>query len=364
MHNTVNNYLCLLIPSLELGGMERVMSSLANYFADVKEDNVILVLFGKNREVKYKLSEKVRVIKPDFFFDNSYRGYYTIKTMLWLRRTVKRINPITILSFGEYWNNMVLISLWGIHNPIYLSDRSSPSKRLGFPGDFLRERLYPRSSGIIYQTEVALELMNRRYRNNNKIVIGNPIRPINTRPNIKKENIVLSIGRLINTKNFDRLIRIFYKVDLPDWKLVIVGGDSNNQSNFKSLNNLVDNLGMRDRIFLDGYRSNIEDYLLRSKVFAFTSSSEGFPNVIGEAMCAGLPVISYNCVAGPSEMVVDGKTGYLIDLFNDNDFAIKLKYLMTNEDLRNEMGKESIISIKQFSLSNICETYYNFILQD
>ena len=75
-----------------------------------------------------------------------------------------------------------------------------------------------------------------------------------------------------------------------------------------------------DKVFLEGKQADVETYYFKSKVFAFTSSSEGFPNVIGEAMSARLPVIAFDCIAGPSEMIKDNENGFLIPLFNFGQF--------------------------------------------
>jgi glycosyltransferase involved in cell wall biosynthesis len=67
----------------------------------------------------------------------------------------------------------------------------------------------------------------------------------------------------------------------------------------------------KDKVFLEGEQKEIDPWYHRAKLFAFTSSSEGYPNVVGEALSAGLPVVAYDCIAGPSDMIDDGKTGIL-----------------------------------------------------
>ena len=118
---------------------------------------------------------------------------------------------------------------------------------------------------------------------------------------------------------------------------------------------------MEDRVIMAGKRSDVEKYYLQSKIFAFTSSSEGFPNVIGEAMSTGLPVVAYDCVAGPSEMIIDSENGYLIPLFDDEKFSEKLQLLMNNESLRNKMGERAKASIQRFSKDKISPQFLDFI---
>ncbi|WP_279113939.1 glycosyltransferase, partial [Butyricimonas virosa] len=292
------------------------------------------------------------------------RMVYTIKTMYYLREEIKKIHPVSILSFGEIFNNLVLLSLWGLHYPIYISDRCRPNKSFGKLHDHLRKWLYPKATGVIAQTEKAKSIYLTQFKHPNIRVIGNPIRKIEDGNFLNKENIVLSVGRLITTKNFDQLIRIFSQVVYGDWKLIIVGGDALKQKNSVLLQKQIDDLGLTDRIILAGSQKDVVSYLLRSKIFAFTSSSEGFPNVIGEALAAGLPVIAYDCIAGPADMVEDGKNGYLIPLFDEEMFKKKLVYLMQHDEVRNQMVQNAPPSVLKYSTSVVCEKYLDFILNN
>ncbi len=81
-------------------------------------------------------------------------------------------------------------------------------------------------------------------------------------------------------------------------------------------------------------------------------------------MAAGLPVIAYDCIAGPSEMMIDGVNGYLIPLFDDVMFKEKLLQLMEDEDLRNTMGQKATETIKIFDVEIIGEKFYQFIFNN
>lgn len=354
--------IAFLIPSLHSGGMERVMSELVNYFSKKSNLEVHLVLYGKSREVFYDLSENIYIHKPEFDFDDKYRSYNTVRTIFFIRKIVKAINPDSILSFGELWNNLVLISLMGLRYPVYVSDRCKPDKRFRFFQNTLRKWLYPHATGLIAQTEKAKEIYQKENLNKNIVVIGNPIREIKDKTEIIKENILISVGRLIATKHFDHLIDVFARINKPDWSLIIVGGDAIKQKNSITLQQQIDEFGLQNNIILAGNQKDVEGYLSRSKIFAFTSSSEGFPNVIGEAMSAGLPVVAYDCVAGPSDMIADGRNGYLIPLFDDLMFEEKLRYLMENEEERQHMGVYARESIQRFSVETISEQYYEFLM--
>lgn len=338
------------------------MAELANYFALKENTEVHLVLYGITREVFYPVSDKIVICKPKFRFNNKLRLVYTLKSLFFLRRTIRKINPDRVLSFGEYWNSFVLLSLFGLGFPVYVSDRSQPDKSLGRFHDNLRRFLYPFAKGIILQTQKAKDIFLLKNKHPNIAVIGNPIRLINDSESpFSREKAVLTVGRLIKTKHQDKLIEMFAKVSSPDWKLILVGYDHLKQENMEKLRMLAKQLTVENRVVFTGKKDNIDSIYTSSSIFAFTSSSEGFPNVIGEAMSAGLPVIAFDCIAGPSDMITNEVNGFLVPLFNYEEFESKLAHLMEDEDLRLKIGTNARNSIKQFSVDRICQAYYDFI---
>jgi glycosyltransferase involved in cell wall biosynthesis len=321
-----------------------------------------LILFGITREIFYQTPENLYIHKPNFEFNNKKRIWSAVKTLWFLRIQIKDIQPDTILSFGELWNNFVLLATLGLKYPVYVSDRCQPNKSLGKVHSFLRKRLYPKAAGVICQTQIAKEIYQSIFNHENFVVIGNPIHTIQNHEEIKKENIILSIGRLIKTKHHDELIQIFSEIVSREWKLIIVGDDALKQRNKEKLEILVRNLGLQDRVKLVGKHLDVDSFYNKAKIFAFTSSSEGFPNVIGEAMSAGLPVISYNCVAGPSDLIHHEKSGYLIKQHDKKGFKEALDNLIKNEDLRNKFGQEAKLRIQEFSINNIGKKFEKTIL--
>ncbi len=354
--------IALIIPSLQAGGMERVMTELMHHYSNKELLEIHLILYGIKRDIFYKIPENVIVHKPSFTFNNRYRFYYTLKTLLYLRGIIRRLQPNSILSFGELWNNFVLLALYGTNFLVYVSDRCQPDKKLAGFHEKLRKWLYPRAAGVIVQTERAKEIYKKKLYHNNIKVIPNPIRPLDTKDTPERENIVLSVGRLISTKHHDELIGLFVELNRSNWTLIIVGGDALKQSNSEKLKALIKELGVEDRIILAGSVKDVTSYYRRSKIFAFTSSSEGFPNVIGEALAAGLPVVAFDCIAGPSDMVIDGDNGHLIELFDYKAFSRALAKLMDDEGYRKKLASNAKESIKKYNSHVIAEEYYRLII--
>ena len=353
--------LVFLIQSLHPGGMERVMAQLLDSFSCKPDIEIHLILYGINRDIFYPVPENIKIHLPPFTFNNDNRFFSILRTLKFLRSKIKEITPYSILSFGEYWNSFVLISLLGTRNRVFVSDRCQPNKSLGKIHDLLRRFLYPFAAGVIAQTSQAKEVFLKLYKNKNIKVIGNPISIQKTPSKIIRENVILSVGRLIDSKNYDRLIRMFSEIDTENWKLIILGGDAIKQNNLQKLRAMVIELGMEHKIELMGTVSDPEPYYQKSKIFAFTSSSEGFPNVIGEALSNGLPVISYNCIAGPSDLIDDAENGFLIDVFDDENYKKQLAEMMKNNSLWDYLHNNTVDSVKKYSKEPIAQEYYNFI---
>lgn len=353
--------LCLVIPSLHPGGMERVMSQLAQYFSAIDSLETHMILYGRKPELFYNIPDKIILHLPKNGFNNRIRLLLTISRLFFLRNKIIELRPDIILSFGERWNSFVLISVLGLSIPVFISDRCSPIKNLGYLHEILRRILYKKAAGIVVQTQKAMDIYQLRFKNVKVAVIGNPIREIPQLESMTKESIILTVGRIIPSKNHAKLIDSFLKLNMPDWKLYIVGGNALRMNLLEELRAKVNSLGASDRIKLTGSVRDVDQYYRMSKIFVFTSESEGFPNVIGEAMAASLPVVSFDCMAGPSDMINDGVNGFLIEMNNYLRLEDRLRLLMCNPGLINEIGIEARRSINRFSVEKMGGSYLKFI---
>lgn len=347
----------LVLPTLKVGGMERAMSVLANDFVEMGVDTKFF-FYGK-KEHFYTIDNRISCDEPESLPKNKLLE--TLYNFHRYRNLCRLWKPDAVLSFGQNCNILTMMANLGTRNRLFISDRGNPNSysKKWFERN-VRRFCSRYLAGIIQQSQKAKEVAERELRCKNIAVIGNPITPLDRSllDNAKRENIVVSVGRFIKTKNFDLLIRWFS--ELPtDWKLIILGSDYQ----YDNCKKLVKELGMVDRIILPGAVNNVRDYLLKSKIFAFTSTSEGFPNVVGEALAAGLPVVSFDCMAGPSEMITDGYNGYLVENFDKDSFCNRLMSLIDDEGLRMKMSENAIRSIDNFISLQISKKYISFLLK-
>jgi glycosyltransferase involved in cell wall biosynthesis len=347
--------IAIVVPALNTGGFQRVSVVLANYFANKSNVSVCLISFS-NREVAFHIDPKVKLIMPDF--DVLKLGFIqaSLKTIIFLRKLIKKEKFDSILSFGDRINALTVICKIGYSSPVFISNRRGPDLSNGFLIDFLNIIFYPFATGIIAQTEYAKKVFKKKYIHKNIAVIPNPF-PQFDRNGILKEKIVLNVGRFISSKHQDLLYKYFSEVNNEGWKLIFLGdGKHKNKLDELLMNSLI-----KDQVEVLGFQKNPEDYYRKSSIFAFTTTSEGFPNALGEAMGYGCASISFDCVAGPSDLIKDGENGYLVKNFDHETFKSRLSDLMTNEELRNRISEAGEKRLHAFSENIIAEKFFDFI---
>ncbi|MER6157217.1 glycosyltransferase family 4 protein [Streptomyces sp. NPDC001868] len=168
--------------------------------------------------------------------------------------------------------------------------------------------------------------------------------------------VIVAAGRLIPIKRYDRLVNAFAKVaaDHPGWTLRIYGRGPQKEN----LREQIDRLGLHDRAFLMGAVSPIETEWAKGAVAAVSSDMESFGMTIVEAMHCGVPVVATDCPHGPGEIITDGEDGILVPLDGDVDaYADALNRVVTDEALRERLGKAALIKADTYAPSVIARRY-------
>ncbi|HLO60104.1 MAG TPA: glycosyltransferase [Bacteroidales bacterium] len=350
--------ICLILPDLHKGGMERVMAELACYFYARHKSEIYIILLLNHAKVFYKIPPEVTIIRPSFAFNNNKRIISTIRTLIFVRKTVKQLAPDSILSFGETYNSFVLMSCLFTGFNVFVSDRSRPDKSWGFLQEKLRKILYPGARGIISQTTFSRDFLIKETGHKNILIIPNPITYLVNHSG-PKENVILNVGRIIKSKRLDLLLNIFSRCNNENWKLWIVG---ENETGLQTiLSEQSKELRISDKVIFWGKQEDMSRFYNISKIFAFTSESEGLPNVLLEAMSAGLACISFDCIAGPSDLIQNGENGFLVDLYDCNDYVYKLNKLISDDSLQQYFSTNAKSKSQEFDINIIGEKYYNFL---
>jgi len=158
---------------------------------------------------------------------------------------------------------------------------------------------------------------------------------------------VVAVGRYTYQKGFDMLLRAWRRVcdSIDDWQLHIVGEGEMKES----LQQQILDLSLEDRVELCPATSDIQSVYREASVLVLSSRYEGFGMVLLEAQTAGVPTVSFDCKCGPSDIVADGVTGYLVPANDIPALAEKLLVLMRDETLRKQIGRNAFADASRFS---------------
>jgi len=339
--------------TLHAGGSERVMALLANNLCERGYD-VEVVCINKHI-IFYKLHESVRVSFAEDVVGESY-----LKKARWLRKHIIDKNPDLVIAFMLEVYCMTLFSMIGIRIPVISSERIDPHF-FGKGKGFLRWILLRRTTHLVVQTEQIKSFYSQKLQKRTTI-IPNPVtnEVFDVVPNIKKEKFVVAVGRLAYQKNYPLMFQAFKNVsaDFPDYQLVVYGDGPQREE----LELFVSRLGMKERILLPGKTNNVIGELNKSQLFCMTSDFEGMSNAMLEAVCVGLPIVTTD-VSGASDLVVDGKGGFVVKKRGLDMFENRMRTLLSDEKLRKEMGAYNKNRAFEFKENHIVDQWEKLILQ-
>jgi glycosyltransferase involved in cell wall biosynthesis len=168
--------------------------------------------------------------------------------------------------------------------------------------------------------------------------------------------VILAIGRLEVQKNFPNLLYAFAEIRRKQPARLLILGEGSERTRLTSL---VAQLGLEQHVSLPGFVANPAAYMARSAVFAMSSSWEGMPVALIEALALGIPIVSTNCPSGPAEVLNDGIYGDLVPM---NDSAA-----LTDAILRVFSGRRRIVVdewLTQFDSDTITERYLDLMCRE
>lgn len=167
---------------------------------------------------------------------------------------------------------------------------------------------------------------------------------------------VISAGRYMSEKGFDRLLRAWNLINahFGDWHLYIFGNGDRTPYQ-KS----ADQFQLGGTVHLMPATEDIAEEFSNSSIYVMSSRYEGFGLVLAEAMSCGLPCVSFDCPYGPREIITDGEDGLLAQDGNIEDLAQKMEQLMTDVELRKSMGTKAVMNIARYQPEVIMAQWTN-----
>ena len=318
--------LLLISPMLHQGGFERVCITTARLLKPYYD--VSIVIFD-DADIAFDI-RGLSIINIHLGVRNGKLAKMTnlMRRAVRVRKLKQRMKPVIAYSFGPS-ANMVNA----------LSKTSLTSVFLGLRGyqdvaDDPKMKLYVRKADRIICCSKEIEaIVQEKYGYLQTATLYNPYDAEGITELSKEKvtdlpwkmededrpRILIGVGRDDPIKGFWHLIKAFYLVqkEIPQMRLIIMGDGS-----FEQAKSLVSELQLEQKVYFPGVRKNPYKYLAASEMFLLSSYTEGFPNVLVEAMILGRPLISTDCRTGPAEILDHGKYGILVpDMGDTEDYS-------------------------------------------
>lgn len=354
------NKIAFLITGLQAGGAERVISNLANNFAEKNYDVKIIVM--KKTVSDYALNPNIDFAGADAVGKEGKNNF--IKGLLFYIKQIKNFKPDVIVSFlpKTIIISMLCKILFFRNIPVIVGERANPVARKNIIGK-LNDILFKKADGCVFQTSDAKKYYNI-IDESKQIILKNPVSSeFDVEPfKGERKKVIVTAGRLSEQKNHELLIEAFSKVKdkFPEYKLVIYGDGPLKDK----LQNKIEAVGGENNIILAGRVNQIIDKIHDASLFVLSSNFEGMPNALLEAMSLGLPCISTDCpVGGPREIIVNNENGVLVKLNNADDMANAIDKILSDREFAEKIGNNANKIYNQFSVENVCNKWEAFVIK-
>lgn len=365
-----------ITPALYMaGGVERVLTLKANYFAEhFGYDITIILTEGQGEPLFYPLSDKIKVINLNIGFEELWTCSFVKKIFVYLKKQRQFKKALTNVLMSIQPDITVSLLRREIN---FINDIQDGSRKIGelhvnranyrnfetndsnfiknIFAKFWMRSLVSELKKLDHFVVLTEEDKSAWPELQNICVIPDPLSFVPSQVSQLSEKRVIAVGRYVYQKGFDLLLQSWAKIEkqFPDWEMAIFG-DGNREPYQRQMKELgIDS----SRCHLNGPTAEIQKEYVKSSVFAFSSRFEGFGMVLIEAMACGLPVVSFACPCGPKDIVRDGEDGFLAENGNVDALAAKLSMLMNDTFLRNTMARAAVRNVQRFSMAKIAEQW-------
>ncbi|ALF59151.1 glycosyltransferase family 4 protein [Psychrobacter urativorans] len=340
------------------GGTERVGSMLANSLSEAGYE-IMLASISYGDKPFFPINENIKIIS---LFNSPGRTLYRTPNIIYKIRSLLKEERIDTLIVVETMSVLfTLPATLGLPVKHICWEHFNFNNDLGNSGRRIARQLAARyCDSVVTLTERDKECWLQGTNHKSQIIAINNPSPFPVQEYVKQENtkIVLAVGRLTPIKGFDLLLQSWLEVNkaMPDWTLKIVGEgeDRSKLTNFLIENNLTDS------VELVGNTDNVEEYYKQAEIFCLSSRFEGFGMVLVEALAFGLPIVSFDCEAGPAEILEN--TGSILVAQNDiKHLASSLIKLMKDDEQRKSISLRSKEKAKIYQPENIISQWIDLL---
>jgi len=351
--------ICFFIDNIaHTGGTERVTTIIANQLVKFGIEVTILSLWGDGIS-SFKLDPLVELHS---IYKNKDKFKYKIpSTVISIRRFVKANHFDWLITVESILSFFTIPACSFINIKQIVWEHFNFNTNLGLRARSLARRLAARfADHIVVLTTRDKELWTSNLSCNAEIIaIPNPLPYAIQEVKQGRSKNVLAVGRLTYQKGFDLLINAWSKVkdSYPDWHLNIVG----NGEDLPLLQKLIESLCLNDNIHLYPGTKRIDEFYSDSSIFCLSSRFEGLPMVLLESQAFGLPVVSFDCETGPSEVIKNGYNGILCKPEDIIELSEGLNKLIGDPLLRIEMSSNAFVNAQLFAAENITKQWIQLL---
>jgi glycosyltransferase involved in cell wall biosynthesis len=389
----VSAELILVCNSLDAGGIERVVSTLANEWS--RRGRKVSVITLHDRRRLYKLDPAVHHVIVDraglsriadllrwlatrlraegqtrlwllsvlfgglvkISYEPLFRTYFNIACTYesaLLRRALMHVQSPLVVSLGMPVNIITLKASKGMKRRVVISERSDPTRPLRVKNwNALARKLYDNADLVTANTRGALLDLSEFVEDAKLAFVPNPLVLSNgkghashTEPSPRP--LILNVARLVWDKAQDVLLDAFAKLgdEFDEWRLAFLGEGRLGGG----LRAQAKSLGITGRVDWHGIVEDPHAFYRTASIFALPSRVEGMPNALLEAMSCSLPVIVSDGAPGPLELVEDGVTGLVVPVNDAAALAAALRRLAADESLRKRLGEAARERVSEYDL--------------
>ncbi|MDE5791676.1 MAG: glycosyltransferase [Muribaculaceae bacterium] len=335
-----------IIPSLEIGGAQKLLTDLVPLQS---QDNEVGVLV-----LKKELTNFERLIKESNaqYISLDVNNFYSFSNIFKIRKELKKWDIIHVHLFPTlYWAALASI---GLKKKLVYTEHSTHNKRRD--KSFFRpieQLIYSKYKSIICISNQTKENLIKwlRPKSTEKFhVIENGIDLNKFSPNSQaKNNEIIMVSRFAEMKDQETLIKAMKFVN-PNFSLSLVGDGPNR----KNCEKIVNEEGLTERVKFLGTQSDIPTLLSKAYIGVQSSKWEGFGLTVVEYMASGLPVICSN-VPGLSQVV--GEAGLQFEVGDHKKLAGCINQLIDDKELRNKLIERGVNVAEKYSIESMNEKY-------
>jgi N-acetylgalactosamine-N,N'-diacetylbacillosaminyl-diphospho-undecaprenol 4-alpha-N-acetylgalactosaminyltransferase len=347
--------------SMSGGGLESQIATLTNAFSKLQEVDATLLLW--NNEIGFDTS--ISLINLELLFPGS-SIWVKIKKYLFIKNYLKEEKIEVIIDLRHRtkpWLEVIL-SYYLFTIPAIATVHSIDLKSYGFQLKGLVPWIFNQNKHLVCVSRGIENQIRNQYPQIKSVqTIYNIVNPPLVDSNISinlPEKYLLYAGRIHSPeKQVKELIKCYATSQVYKYgvHLVLLGWNGSQME----LHQLAENLKISDFVHIYSFQKNIGLFYKNALFTVLCSKWEGFGLTLVESLLCETPVVSFDCACGPTEIIMDGVNGILVENQNFDALSKVIMELFVNEEKLNQLKKNTLLGLEKFSETTICKQWVSLV---